>query len=150
MTLNDLSKIYNGNIMLTVNAYFENGEYYSFRSYGGEPMRFDDIGEDDMELEITSIACIDGVMWVDVKEIIPMKRKEEAIMTFEEYIKQMSHKELQNFIYWVYQNGWEDHSNGCEDSPGDWSFFGGAILNYPAADVIEKLDDYYGDDWRNE
>ena len=24
MTLNDLSKIYNGNIMLTVNAYFEN------------------------------------------------------------------------------------------------------------------------------
>ena len=71
-------------------------------------------------------------------------------MTFEEYIKQMSHKGLQNFIYWVYQNGWEDHSNGCEDSPGDWSFFGGAILNYPAEKVIEKLDDYYGDDWRDE
>lgn len=71
-------------------------------------------------------------------------------MTFEEYIRDMSHKELQNFIYWVYQNGWEDHSNGAEDSPGDWSFFGGAILKYPAEKVIEKLDDYYGDDWRDE
>lgn len=76
--------------------------------------------------------------------------KEELNMTFEEYIKQMSHKELQNFIYWVYENGWDDHRHGCEDSPGDWSFFGGAILNYPAADVIEKLDNYYGDDWRDE
>ena len=76
--------------------------------------------------------------------------KEESSMTFEERIKQMSHKELQNFIYWVYQNGWEDHSNGAEDSPGDWSFFGGVILNYPAEKVIEKLDDYYGDDWRDE
>ena len=74
----------------------------------------------------------------------------ETDMTFEEYIRNMSHKELQNFIYWVYQNGWEDHSNGAEDSPGDWSFFGGAILNYPAEKVIEKLDDYYGDDWRDE
>ena len=74
----------------------------------------------------------------------------ETGMTFEERIKKMTHKELQNFIYWVYQNGWEDHSNGCEDSPGDWSFFGGAILNYPAEKVIEKLDNYYGDDWRDE
>ena len=150
MTLNDLSKIYNGNIMLTVNAYFENGEYCSFRSYGGVPMRFSEVGDDDMELEITSMSGTDGVMWVDVKEIIPMKRKEESNMTFEDYIKQMSHKELQNFVYWVYQNGWEDHSNGCEDSPGDWSFFGGAILKYPAEKVIEKLDNYYGDDWRDE
>lgn len=70
MTLNDLSKVYNGNIILTVNAYFENGEYYSFRSYGGVPIRFSDVGKDDMKLEIMSIACTDDVMWVDVKEII--------------------------------------------------------------------------------
>ena len=74
----------------------------------------------------------------------------KADMTFEEYIRKMSHKELQNFIYWVYLNGWEDHSMGAEDSPGDWSFFGGAILKYDAKDVIEKLDNYYGDDWRDE
>lgn len=79
MTLNDLAKVYNGNIMLTVNAYFENGEYYSFRSYDEMPIRLSDIGEDDMELEITSIACTDFVMWVDAKEIIPMKRKEEPL-----------------------------------------------------------------------
>lgn len=76
--------------------------------------------------------------------------KEEFNMTFEKFIKQMSHRELQNFIYWVYHNGWEDHSNFCEDSPGDWSFFGGAILDYPADEIIEKLDNYYGDDWRDE
>lgn len=75
--------------------------------------------------------------------------EEESSMTFEEYIKQMSHRELQNFIYWVYQNGWEDHSNGAEDSPGGRSFFGGAILKYPAGEVIEKLDDYYGEEWRD-
>ena len=76
--------------------------------------------------------------------------EEEVHMTFEEYIKQMSHKELQNFIYWVYQNGWTDHSMGAEDSPGAWSFFGGAILEYTAYDVLEKLNDYYGKDWRDE
>lgn len=75
--------------------------------------------------------------------------KEESGMTFEERIKQMTHKELKNFIYWVYQNGWQDHSNGCEDSPGDWSYFGGAILNYPADKVIENIDSYYGDKWRD-
>ena len=74
---------------------------------------------------------------------------EVSRMNFEEYIKQMSHKELQSFIYWVYQNGWEDHSNGAEDSPGDWSFFGGAILKYDAPKVIEKLDNYYGPEWRD-
>lgn len=76
--------------------------------------------------------------------------EEEVHMTFEEYIKQMSHKELQNFIYWVYQNGQEDHRNGCEDSPGDCSFFGGGILDRPAYEVLAKLNDYYGKDWRDE
>ena len=76
--------------------------------------------------------------------------EEETNMTFEERIKKMSHRELQNFIYWVYQNGQMDAKMGAEDSPGDWSFFGGAILNRPATDVIEMIDDYYGDDWRDE
>lgn len=76
--------------------------------------------------------------------------EDEVDMSFEEYIRKMSHKELQNFIYWVYQNGWEDHSNSVEDSPGDWSFFGGWILGCPAVKVIKKLDEYYGDEWRDE
>ena len=70
MTLNDLSKVYNGNIILVVDAYLKNGEYYSFRSYGVVPIRLSDIGEDDMKLEIKSISCTDGVMWVNAKEII--------------------------------------------------------------------------------
>ena len=84
--------------------------------------------------------------YIDSEGNVVDKSEVKTDMNFEEYIRDMSHKELQNFIYWVYQNGWTDHSNGAEDSPGDWSFFGGAILNYPAADVIEKLDNYYGDD----
>ena len=75
--------------------------------------------------------------------------KEESGMTFEERIKQMTHKELQNFIYWVYQNGQIDNANGCEDSPGEWSYFGGAILNYSADKVIEEIDCFYGDKWRD-
>lgn len=92
----------------------------------------------------------ESVYYIDGNGNVVDENEVETDMTFEERIKQMSHKELQNFIYWVYQNGWEDHSSGAEDSPGDWSFFGGAILNYPADKVIEKLDDYYGDDWRDE
>lgn len=92
----------------------------------------------------------ESVYFIDGNGNVVDENEVETDMTFEERIKQMSHKELQNFIYWVYQNGWEDHSNGCEDSPGDWSFFGGAILKYPAEKVIEKLDNYYGDDWRDE
>ena len=92
----------------------------------------------------------ESVYFIDGNGNVVDESEVETDMTFEERIKKMSHKELQNFIYWVYQNGWEDHSNGCEDSPGDWSFFGGAILNYPAENVIEKLDNYYGDDWRDE
>lgn len=71
-------------------------------------------------------------------------------MTFYERIKQMTEKEMKMFIYWVYQNGWTDHGNACEDSPGDWSFFGGAICNKPAEYVEAKLDDYYDMEWRDE
>lgn len=76
--------------------------------------------------------------------------KEESNMTFEEYIKQMSRRELQNFVYWVYENGHDDALVGAEDSPGCSSFFGGGILACPASEVIEKLDNYYGDHWRDE
>ena len=92
----------------------------------------------------------ESVYFIDGNGNVVDESEVETDMTFEERIKQMSHKEMQNFIYWVYQCGWHDHSNGCEDSPGDWSFFGGAILKYPAVKVIEKLDDYYGDSWRDE
>lgn len=71
-------------------------------------------------------------------------------MTFYERIKQMTEKEMKMFIYWVYQNGWTDHGNACEDSPGDWSFFGGAICDQPAEYVEAKLDDYYDKEWRDE
>lgn len=71
-------------------------------------------------------------------------------MTFYERIKQMTEKEMKMFIYWVYQNGWTDRGNAVEDSPGDWSFFGGAICNKPAEYVEAKLDDYYDKEWRDE
>lgn len=71
-------------------------------------------------------------------------------MTFEEYIRKMSHKELQNFIYWVYQKGQMDAKMGVEDSPSHWSYFGGYILKCPAVDVIKNIDEYYGDGWRDE
>ena len=74
----------------------------------------------------------------------------EVHMNFEEYIKQMSHKEMQNFIYWVYQCGQRDAKMGAEDSPGDWSYFGGHMLKCPAVDVIKNIDEYYGEDWRDE
>ena len=73
MKLRNLAKVYHGEIMLTVLAYFKNtGEYYSFRSYGGEPIKFDAVGEEDMELEVTRIEvdCKKDVMWVDVIEWI--------------------------------------------------------------------------------
>lgn len=74
----------------------------------------------------------------------------EVHMNFEEYIKQMSHKEMQNFIYWVYQCGQRDAKMDAEDSPGDWSYFGGYMLKCPAVDVIKNIDEYYGEDWRDE
>ena len=92
----------------------------------------------------------ESVYFIDRNGNVVDESEVETDMTFDERIKQMSHKELQNFIYWVYQCGQRDAKMNCEDSPGDWSFFGGAILNYPADKVIEKLDNYYGDDWRDE
>lgn len=71
-------------------------------------------------------------------------------MKFYDRIKQMTEKEMKMFIYWVYERGWDDHSNGVEDSPGDWSFFGGAICDKPAEYVEAKLDDYYDMEWRDE
>lgn len=71
-------------------------------------------------------------------------------MTFFERIKLFTPKEMKMFIYWCYQNGWTDRSNNVEDSPGDWSFFGGAICDKPAEYVEAKLDDYYDKEWRDE
>ena len=73
MKLRDLKKVYHGEIMLTVLAYFKNTkEYYSFRSYGGEPIKFESVGEEEMEMEVIriDIDCKKDVMWVDVIEWI--------------------------------------------------------------------------------
>lgn len=92
----------------------------------------------------------ESVYFIDGNGNVVDESEVETDMTFEERIKKMTHMEMQNFIYWVYQCGQRDAKTNCEDSPGDWSFFGGAILKYPAEKVIEKLDNYYGDDWRDE
>ena len=90
----------------------------------------------------------EGVYYIDGEGNV-IEDEEDPDMTFEERIRHMTHRELQNFIYWVYQNGWQDYSSGCEDSPGEKSYFGGAILNYPADEVIEIIDSYYGEKWRD-
>ena len=92
----------------------------------------------------------ENVYFIDGNGNMVDKSEMETGMTFEERIKKMSHREMQNFIYWVYQCGQRDAKMNAEDSPGGWSFFGWAILDYPAEKVIEKLDDYYGDNWRDE
>lgn len=91
----------------------------------------------------------ESVYFIDRNGNVVNESEVETDMTFKERIKKMSHREMQNFIYWIYQCGQRDAKTNAEDSPGDWSFFGGAILKYPAEKVIEKLDNYYGDDWRD-
>ena len=84
MKLSDLKKVYRGKILVTINGYFSDGEYFSFRtlSSDGRPVSIDDIKEEhllDMEVLAISTSADNGssYLMVDIKEIIPhnLKRK---------------------------------------------------------------------------
>ena len=79
MKLKDLQKVYSGDIHLTILAYFENGKYYSFRTYGNGKVSISIIDDDILECEVISIRCDYGnsnnCLWIDVKEIIPNRKE---------------------------------------------------------------------------
>ena len=66
--------------------------------------------------------------------------------TMYERIKRMSQSEMKRFIYWVYLCGNRDGQRGCEDSPGDCSYFGGGILTKKANEVMPN--DNTNDLWK--
>lgn len=57
-------------------------------------------------------------------------------------IKCMNREEMQDFIYWVYMNGNADGKENCCDTYGN-SYFGGAMLNMDADDVMSKAYELY-------
>ena len=56
-------------------------------------------------------------------------------MNMHERIKNMTHDEMREFIYWVYMNGNEDGKQNLCDSPVS-SYFGGAMLQYNVSEVM--------------
>lgn len=58
-------------------------------------------------------------------------------------IKNMTREEMQGFIYWVYKNGNADGAENLCDSYGNGSYFGGAILDMDAEDVMSKVYELY-------
>ena len=71
MTLKDLQAVYAGAIRITVMAYYPDGKYYSFRSYGDEPLILIDFKDEDiLSKEVISIVPSKDTLWVDVEEII--------------------------------------------------------------------------------
>lgn len=71
MTLKDLSKVYHGDVRLLINAYFDNGEYYSFRSYRDyERLPIYNIDNYTANLEIEDVMIGDGWLTIELKEIL--------------------------------------------------------------------------------
>lgn len=77
MKLFDFKKVYHEKVLITVNGYFDDGEYFSFRtlSLDGNPIPIEDIKEEhilDMEVLSISTSASNGphFLMVDVKEII--------------------------------------------------------------------------------
>ena len=78
MTLKDLQAVYAGAVCLTVMAYYSDGKYYSFRSYGNEPLILMDLKDEDiLSKEVISIVLSKDNLWVDVKEIVSYEDKGE-------------------------------------------------------------------------
>lgn len=70
-------------------------------------------------------------------------------MNMYDYIKQLDLDTMKRFIYWVYSCGNYDGYNDAEDSPGDCSFFGGAMMNRTVGEVVDGTNhpESYGFDW---
>lgn len=71
MTLKDLGKVYQSTVKVTCLAFFEDGTYYSFRTYNTDPVRIESIDDPDiLSMEILSIVRGPQALWVDIKEVI--------------------------------------------------------------------------------
>lgn len=71
MKLKDMTEVYSGNCRITIYAYFkDNGEYFSFRSYGDEVVTLSQVDEHTLNLEVLYISCAQGCMHIDLKEYI--------------------------------------------------------------------------------
>lgn len=80
MTLRDLQAVYAGEVRLTVMAYHPDGKYYSFRSYGDEPLILIDLKDEDiLSKEVISIVPSKGNLWVDVKHVLEGMEDEDDI-----------------------------------------------------------------------
>lgn len=64
---------------------------------------------------------------------------------FYEYIKNMSEKEMNQFIYWIYWNGQYDCGNGLND---DESGFFGQLASLDTKEVFDTCL-AANSDWRN-
>lgn len=58
-------------------------------------------------------------------------------------IKNMNEEQMKNFVYWVYKNGVADGIDGAWDDYCIYSYFGGAMLNMDANDVLPKVYELY-------
>lgn len=71
MKLKDIAGVYSGNCIITIYAYFkDNGEYFSFRSYGDGAVTLSQVDEHTLNLEVSYISCAQGCMYIDLKEFI--------------------------------------------------------------------------------
>lgn len=61
-------------------------------------------------------------------------------MKMYERIKNMTKEQMSDFIYWVYMNGNADEKDNLCDTYGN-SYFGGALLDMDADDVMPKVYD---------
>lgn len=82
MTINDLKKVYFGQVVVTVRGYFKSGEYYSFYTYTVEDewkILIGAVDEYTANLEIKRMCCyIDGTLAIDVVSIIDEPDEDES------------------------------------------------------------------------
>ena len=82
MKLSDLKAVCREKVLITINGYFDDGEYYSFRSYSsdGLPIPIEDVKEEHiLDMEIISIRVsvnnTPKYLMVDVKEILTRSKE---------------------------------------------------------------------------
>lgn len=70
MKLNDLKNVCESKCMITVLAFFNTGEYYSFRTYNDAPVYLKDCKPDVLDLDVDRIISVNNCLHIDVREII--------------------------------------------------------------------------------
>lgn len=63
--------------------------------------------------------------------------------TMYEHIQSMTKEEMQEFVYWVYMNGYVDGKNNMCDDYGTGSYFGGAMLSMSKDKVMPELLEFF-------